>query len=110
MLAAALGGRVRPLPEGAASCAALTACTSSAGGAAADATDDISPGAARRSAVAQILRSRWPIKDGSPGLPRCPVQKIDALAPSMTYPGTSSSIVSSCRDKRLRCYDGMQQP
>src|SRR4029453_5655014 len=108
MLAAALGGRVRPLPEGAASCAALTACASSAGGAAADATEEISPRAAQRGAVAQILPSRWPIKDGSPGLPRCPVQKIDALAPSMTYPGTSSSIVSSCRDRRLRRYAALR--
>src|SRR5262245_2820971 len=98
MIVAALGvgGRFRPLPDAAGSCAVLTACASSAGAAGAArfaacaASESISAAAAQTSAVAQALPRRMPIEpEWRFGLWRCPFQIVDGLTPGKARPGTS---------------------
>src|SRR6266545_1535394 len=103
MSAAALGGRARPLPDGADSSAALTACASSAGAALAlallalalAAPDIIRTALAQMRAAVTTLPMDMPIDDGStPSLPlrRLRSAQVRFLAPERAAPSTSSSI------------------
>src|SRR5262245_52214792 len=105
MSVAASGGRARPLPEGAGSCAALTACASSAGGALALAppflalalavSDIIRTAPAQMRATVTNLPMDMPIDERS--APSSPLRPLPSAQIRFSAPGpavlrTSSSI------------------